>query len=53
MMLRLSFGLTKEADAVEKAVDEVLNQGLRTRDIAWGGSSVSGSAMTKALVDRL
>ncbi len=53
MMLRLSFGLTKEADAVEKAVDEVLNQGLRTRDIAWGGPSVSGSAMTKALVDRL
>ena len=53
MMLRLSFGLSKEADAVEKAVDDVLAEGLRTRDIAWGGPSISGSAMTKALVERL
>ncbi|MGI6738746.1 MAG: 3-isopropylmalate dehydrogenase [Christensenellales bacterium] len=53
MMLRLSFGLTEEADAVEKAVDDVLAAGLRTKDIAWGGPSISGSAMTKALLERL
>jgi len=53
MMLRLSFGLHKEAAAVEKAVDDVLAAGLRTKDIAWGGPSISGSAMTKALLERL
>ena len=53
MMLRLSFGLNKEADAVEKAVDDVLAAGLRTKDIAWGGPSISGSDMTKALLERL
>ena len=53
MMLRLSFGLTEEADAVEKAVDDVLAAGIRTKDISWGGPSISGSAMTKALLERL
>jgi 3-isopropylmalate dehydrogenase len=33
MMLRYSFGLTKEAQTVEAAVDEVLQQGYRTYDI--------------------
>lgn len=33
MMLRYSFGLEKEALAVEKAVDEVLDEGYRTADI--------------------
>ncbi|GMN98259.1 3-isopropylmalate dehydrogenase [Parageobacillus thermoglucosidasius] len=37
MMLRLSFGLAKEADAVEKAVQQVLAAGLRTADIAQKG----------------
>ena len=37
MMLRHSFGLTTEADAVEKAVDSVLEAGHRTGDIAKPG----------------
>ncbi|MDR2488265.1 MAG: 3-isopropylmalate dehydrogenase [Desulfovibrio sp.] len=36
MMLRLSFGLVEAADAVEKAVREVLREGWRTGDIAAG-----------------
>lgn len=34
MMLRMSFGMAEEADAVEKAVEQVLDSGRRTRDIA-------------------
>jgi 3-isopropylmalate dehydrogenase len=33
MMLRDSFGLIKEAESIEKAVDIVLKKGYRTRDI--------------------
>ncbi len=33
MMLRYSFGLVEAADAVDRAVRQVLDQGLRTRDI--------------------
>ncbi len=32
MMLRYSFGLTEEADAIENAVNKVLDKGLRTAD---------------------
>ncbi|WP_412886113.1 3-isopropylmalate dehydrogenase [Bacillus sp. 1P06AnD] len=39
-MLRLSFGLDEEAQEVEKAVQEVLELGIRTRDIAHTGSRV-------------
>ncbi len=53
MMLRLSFDLDEEAAAVEQAVDRVLNQGLRTKDIAWGGPFIKGSEMTKALLNAL
>ncbi|MDI9520471.1 MAG: 3-isopropylmalate dehydrogenase [Bacillota bacterium] len=53
MMLRLSFGLSEEADRIENAVDKVLQQGLRTRDIAWGGPYIKGSEMTKALLSAL
>ncbi|MDR1445323.1 MAG: 3-isopropylmalate dehydrogenase [Treponema sp.] len=34
MMLRYSLGLEKEAGLIEKAVNRVLDEGLRTRDIA-------------------
>jgi 3-isopropylmalate dehydrogenase len=34
MMLRYSFGLEREAVLIEKAVNQVLDEGLRTRDIA-------------------
>jgi 3-isopropylmalate dehydrogenase len=33
MMLRYSFGLSEAADAIDKAVAKVLDQGYRTRDI--------------------
>ena len=44
MMLRYSLGLTEEAAAVERAVEQTLESGLRTADIAGGGSSALGSA---------
>lgn len=50
MMLRLSFGLEKEADAVEKAVQAVLKKGFATPDIKFEGSTVIG---TKAMGDRV
>lgn len=53
MALRFSLGLTEAADAVESAVDTVLDAGLRTADIAGGGPSVPTSAMGDAVVDAL
>ena len=37
MMLRFSFGLAKEADVIEAAVDKVLNAGWRTADLIGSG----------------
>lgn len=37
MMLRFSFGLSAEADAIEEAVDKVLNAGYRTADLIGSG----------------
>ena len=37
MMLRYSFGLTDEANAIENAVEKALNDGYRTADIATKG----------------
>ena len=42
MMLRYSFGLEKEAQAVEEAVQKTLDQGYRTGDIATEKESVIG-----------
>lgn len=48
MMLRLSFGLEDEALAIEKAVDEVLNAGYRTKDIdSEGMKLVTTTEMTE------
>ena len=52
-MLRTSFKLPEAADLVEAAVQGVLQDGLRTRDIAWGGPYIKGSEMTQALLTRL
>jgi 3-isopropylmalate dehydrogenase len=59
MMLRYSFGLEKEALSVETAVNNVLDQGLRTGDIASRssagnnekivGTKAMGEAVLKAL----
>ena len=42
MMLRYSFSMAQEADAVERAVSEVLDTGLRTADIMSGGMKQVG-----------
>lgn len=43
MMLRFSFGLEKEADAVEAAVEAVLKKGYRTVDIMSDGCTLIGT----------
>ena len=43
MMLRYSFGLDEEAQAVEDAVEGVLSEGYRTPDIAGDGGDVVGT----------
>jgi 3-isopropylmalate dehydrogenase len=44
MMLRYSFGLEKEALSIETAVNNVLDQGLRTGDIASRSAGASNDA---------
>ena len=50
MLLRHSLGLENEALAIEHAVDAVLDQGVRTGDIADTGSEVVGTAVMGDLV---
>ena len=50
MMLRYSFGLAEEADAIEAAVKKVLEQGARTADIARQGEAVIGTTEMAELV---
>jgi 3-isopropylmalate dehydrogenase len=50
MMLRYTFDLDKEADAIEQAVENVLNKGYRTGDIMQPGMKQLGcSAMGDAI----
>ena len=53
MMLRYSLNQPDLADRIEQAVSDVLDQGLRTQDIADGGSSVSTHEMGDAVVKAL
>lgn len=55
MMLRYSFNLTAEADAIEAAVDGLLNDGMRTADIADSsvGSPLSTQDATREIISRL
>lgn len=54
MMLRLSFGLTEEADVIERAVKQVLNAGYRTADIAQHGDFVlSTTEMVEKVKDAI
>ena len=43
MMLRYSFDLDKEADAIEMAIEKVLKQGYRTSDIMSEGKTLVGT----------
>ena len=54
MMLRYTFGLGAEADAIEDAVKAVLSQGLRTPDLFTGegklvGTKEMGAAIAAAI----
>lgn len=53
LALRHSIGLESEASAVEEAVDRVLEDGIRTADIAAGGPSVGTGEMGDAVVEAL
>ena len=50
MMLRYSFDLDKEADAVEQAVRQVLKDGYRTGDIMSDGCEKVGTTRMGDLV---
>ena len=50
MLLRHSLGLNAEADAIEQAVDEVLDEGVRTPDVADTGTEIVGTTVMGALV---
>lgn len=62
-MLRLSFGLEAEAEAIEKAVKDTLDSGARTGDIAGGESStlttkemiaeIKGSILDQAAISHI
>lgn len=54
MMLRFSFDLNKEADALENAVKKVLEDGFRTGDIYTDGcTKVKCSEMGKLICERI
>ncbi len=50
MMLRYSFDLEQEANAIEKAVERVLEEGYRTADIAAPGQQTTGCVEMGRLV---
>ena len=54
MMLRYSFDLDKEADAIDAAVDKVLKEGFRTGDIfSEGCKKVGCTEMGSLIVERI
>ena len=54
MALKYSLDLDKEADILEKAVQDVLDEGMRTKDILSDGmKEVSTSAMGDAIISKL
>lgn len=54
MMLLYSFSLTKEAEAIVRAVDSVLEDGLRTADLAKNGvKALSTVEVTDEIIKRL
>jgi 3-isopropylmalate dehydrogenase len=54
MLLRHSLGLEDEARAIETAIGETLNAGLRTADLAQGNERMIGTKeMASAIVERI
>ncbi|MBP3939032.1 MAG: 3-isopropylmalate dehydrogenase, partial [Clostridia bacterium] len=50
MMLRFSFDMEKEADAIEKAVSDYLDKGYRTADIMSEGMTLVGCKQCGELI---
>ena len=53
MLLRHSLGLEEEAAAIETAVDAVLEEGVRTPDIAQQGTETTGTVVMGDLVEQM
>jgi 3-isopropylmalate dehydrogenase len=53
LMLRLSFGLAAEAEAVERAVQRAIADGLRTGDILAPGQSGVRRVTTREMGDAI
>ena len=54
MALKYTLDLDKEAETLEKAVQNVLDEGLRTKDIlSKGTKEVSTSTMGDAIISKL
>lgn len=53
MMLRYAFALEEEARNIDRAVDEVLEAGIRTADIAHGVDAIGCKEMTAEILKRL
>lgn len=54
LMLRYSFGLEKEASAIEAAIDDTIKDGFRTGDIAGANEKVSTTEeIGSAILDRI
>lgn len=55
MMLRYSFSLAKEADDIDNAVNQFLNDGLRTADLIGdsGGTPLKTREVTEEVIKRL
>jgi 3-isopropylmalate dehydrogenase len=52
-MLRYSFGMEKEASAIESAVKQTIRDGFRSGDISSGSESVGTTEMGEAIIERL
>jgi 3-isopropylmalate dehydrogenase len=53
MLLRYTLRLEREAQAVETAIDRVLDTGARTADIAGGGPFISTSEFAQAVIAQI
>ena len=53
MMLLYSFDMVEESSAIVNAVNQVLEEGYRTSDLAHGGDALSTKEMTEKIIQKL
>ena len=53
MLLRYTLDMADYAERIENAVEQVLDDGLRTADISEGGEAIGTAAMGDAVLERL